>query len=369
MQARHTQVKIIYEGHDITRDLEPYLLSFTFNDNSGDKADDIAIQIQDRDGKFLSDWAVSKSDKITCSIVKQEDSSESLPCGMFEVDQIEYSFPPHVLSIKGVSTAITKGMRNENHTRAWENVQIRTICADIANIHGLKLFYDAPDYMIERREQVSKPDIEFLSALCSDYGLSVKVRDNKLIVYDIEEYESHESVSEILLSDKKILSCKFTSKSVEVYRKAKVKYHHPVKHEDYDEEYEDESEEGSERELEIREYAESSSQAAKIAEKRIKTGNKKEITGNISMMGDLRFSGGQNITLGEAGMFSGKYTITKATHKIDSSGYTTSLELGEVKASKSQIKAHKAKRTGKNKKASTSEIFYEGTKYYGYKPE
>lgn len=369
MQARYTQVKIIYEGHDITRYLEPYLLSFTFNDNSGDKADDIAIQIQDRDGKFLSDWAVSKSDKITCSIIIHDENIMSLPCGIFEVDQIEYSYPPHVLNIRGVSTAITKGMRSENHTRAWENVKISTICSDIANSHGLKLFYDAPEYMIERREQVSKPDIEFLSSLCGDYGLSVKVRDNKLIIYDIEEYEAHESVSEILLSDKKILSCKFTSNSVEVYRKCRVKYHHPVKHEEYEGEYEDEDEEGSERELEIREYAESNSQAAKIAEKRIKTGNKKEVTCSINLTGDLRYSGGQNVTLGEAGMFSGKYTITKATHKIDSSGYTTSLELGETGKSKSRTQEHKKKRTGKNKKASAGEIFYEGTKYYGYKAE
>ena len=369
LKARSTEISIIYEGKNITQDIAPYLLSFTFNDNSTDKADDISIQIEDREGLWLNDWAPSKSDKITCSVILHDENDTSLPCGTFQVDQIEYSYPPGVLSIKAVSTAITSGMRNEKHNRAWENVKLKTIAQDIASQNGLSLFYDAKEFMIERREQIQKSDLEFITSLSKDYGLGVKVRDGQLIIYDEKEYEEKPESAELLKSDRKILSCKFTSKSSEVYRKAHVKYHHPVRNETYESESEDEDEEGSERVLEIREYAESTSQAQETAERRLYEANKKEITGSINLMGDIRFSAGQNILLGGFGMFSGKYTITKATHKIDSSGYTTSLEIGETKASKKSTKTHKTKRTGKSKKnASTKELFYEGTEYYGYKP-
>lgn len=368
MQARSTQISIIYEGKNITQDIAPYLLSFTFNDNASDKADDISIQIEDRDGLWFSSWAPTKSDRITCSIITEEGS---LPCGTFQVDQIEYSLPPRILTVKAVSTAITQGMRHEAHNRAWENASLKVIAQDIADSNKLALFYDAPEFMLERREQINMPDLEFISSLAKDFGLAVKVRDGKLIVYDEEAYESHESVSEILMSDRKLISVKFTSKSAEVFRKAKVKYHHPVKAEVYEGEDEDEDEEGSERVLEIREYAESDSQAKEIASKRLYEANKTEITGSITLMGDVRFSAGLNIMLGEFGMFSGKFTITKAAHKVSSSGYTTTLELGGTKPGKKSTGTHKAKRTGKTqgKKAANAELFYEGTKYYGYKGE
>lgn len=367
MQARHTELKITYENKDISTDISPYILSFSFTDNASDKADDLTLTLEDRDGLWFTDYAPSKGDKITCAIILHEgENSESLPCGSFSVDQIEYSMPPRVLSIKGVSASITKSMRTENHNRAWENVSLKTICSDLASGNSLGLFYEGEDFEIERVEQASKPDIEFLSSLCKDYGMNLKVRDEKLIVYSQEENEESESVAELDISDKKILTCKFVSKSAEVYRKARVKYHNSVKDELYEGEYEDEDEEGSERVLEVREYVSSSGDAQRLAEKKLKAANKTEVTGNITLMGDIRFSGGQNITLSSFGIFSGKFTITKATHKIDSSGYTTSLELGQTQNTKKQIQNHKKKRTGK-KSSGSSELFYEGTKYYGYK--
>lgn len=367
MQSRNTTVTIIYEGKNITRNIEPYLLSFTFNDNSSDKADDISLSLEDRTGLWFSDFSPSKGDKITCSIVHHEaDSSESLPCGSFEVDQIDYSMPPRVLNIKAISTSISKKMRFEKHNRAWENVTLKTICTDIANSNQLGIFYDAPEFMIERFEQASKPDIEFITDICKDYGLNVKVRDGKLIVYDSEEYELKGSVGEIDIDDKNLISCKFSSKSTKVYRKAKVKYHDSIKDETYEGEDEDEVEEGSERELEIHEYVKSSGEAQRLASKRLYESNKKEITGSITLKGDMRFSGGQNIMLSNFGIFSGKHSISKATHKVDSSGYTTTLELGQTKDTKKQNQNHKKKRTGK-KSTTSSELFYEGTKYYGYK--
>ena len=86
--------------------------------------------------------------------------------------------------------------------------------------------------------------------------------------------------------DKRLLSCRFTTKTAKVYRKARLRYHHPVKDEDYDEEYEDYAEEGSERILEIHERAETSDDAKRIAEQRLIEANRKEITASITLKGD-----------------------------------------------------------------------------------
>ena len=148
-EARNLEVVISYEGRDISRDIAPFLLSFTYTDNNSDKADDINLTLEDRAGLWRNSWFPAKGDKITASLSAHDwdapDETVSLPCGTFEVTQIDYSGPPSVISIKGVSVPVSKASGNEKHTRAWENVKLRTIAEDVANKGGLSLYFDCPD--------------------------------------------------------------------------------------------------------------------------------------------------------------------------------------------------------------------------------
>lgn len=98
-EARRAEVRIIYEGKDISRDIAPYLISFSYTDNAKDKTDDISLVLEDRGRKWCVDWFPSKGDKIRASIIihgwEDDTRTESLPCGLFEVDQIECSGPPN----------------------------------------------------------------------------------------------------------------------------------------------------------------------------------------------------------------------------------------------------------------------------------
>lgn len=364
MQSRNTEVRITYRNKDITKDIAPYLTQFTYTDNSGGTADDIAFTLQDRAGLWLTDWFPAKGDKVTCSIVVNDTTTQSLPCGVYEVDQIDYSSPPRTITIKAVSTAVSTKLKDEKHNRAWENVTLKRIASDIANGCGLGLYFDAEDFTLERREQVNESDIVFITSLCEGYGLAVKVNDGKLIIYDEDTYDSKSAVAEISADDKKLISWKFSTKAAGTYRKAKVTYHHADKAQTFEGEAEDENAEGTERVLELKVYAESSGDAKELAEKKLYEANKKEITGNLSLMGDLRFRAGVNISLSGFGVFSGKYTITKSTHTLGN-GYTTALELKQGTEAKKTGKAKKKKAA----KSSAGELYYTGTNYYGYKGE
>lgn len=361
MLARTTILRIHWEGRDITREVSPYITAFTFTDNSAGKADDITLTLEDRKGLWLTDWFPSKSDRINASIITLHNS---LPCGEFSIDQIDYSAPPKIISIKAVSTSAKKKAKGEKHSKAWENITLREIAADIAASNSLSLFYDAGTYSLERREQVQQSDLEFLEGLCSDFGLNVKITASKLIIYSEGNYDSHESTGTLSAQDKGLISYKFSAKTAGTYRKARVKYHHPVKNEDYDAEETDEDEEGSERELVIHERVDSQAQAQEIATQRLKSANSKEISGTITLKGDTRFVAGSNITLEGFGGFSGKYFIETATHSLGL-GYTTSLKLKMGSASKKALKNAKAKARKKTKATGAGELYYEGTRYYG----
>ena len=363
-QARRAEVAIIYEGKDISRDIAPYLVSFTYTDNASGKADDISLTLEDRERLWCGDWFPSKGDKIRASIIvhnwEDESRTESLPCALFEVDQIECSGPPNQVTIKGVSTLVSKPMRQEKHTKAWENVTLSTIAGDFASKSGLGLFWDSKNNpQFERRDQVEVSDLEFLSWLCKDYGIAVKVTDTQLVCYDEETYEEHESVAELSYGDKKMIRWSFSSKTAGTYKAAKIQYHDAAKDETYEVEEEDEDTEGTGRVLEINQRTDNEADARKIAKKKLQSANKKEITGNLTLMGDLRFVGGSNITIEGFGAFDGKYTIEKASHSV-SSGYTTKLDLSMGKESKKSAKNKK----GKKKSSSPGRLVYTGDNVY-----
>lgn len=363
-QARYTEIIITYNGSDISKDLRPYLLSFTFTDNAKGKADDISLTLQDSQGEWLRDWVPAKSDSITASIViHSEQGAQSLPCGDFSVDQIDYAFPPHTLTIKAVSADIKRKAVTQRKTKQWEDTTLSGICGDIASNNGLSLLLDIEqDFPITRVDQTEQSDLDFLFTLCNDYGWSVKLQKGRLVVYNTEKYENASESLTLTSDDRRVISARFSSKTAKVYKKARVKYHDPVKDEDYEEEYEDDAQEGSERELEIIERAESKSDAQRIARERVTEANRKEITGSITMLGDVRLAAGITVMLDSFGMFSGKYFLNKVTHKIDPAGYTTTLELGLPKQEKGKSKSRKG--TRKSTGGTSGEVFYEGERYY-----
>lgn len=354
MIARSVNVVITYKGKDISLDIAPFLTSFTFTDNSGKTADDISFTLMDRKGLWLSSWFPAKGDKVTCSIVVDDQTAKSLPCGVYEVDQIDYSAPPQTMTIKAVSAAITKGMKNEKHNRTWENAGIKLIASDIANNNGLALYFDAEDITLERREQIQQSDMEFINSLCSDYGLEVKVNEGKLIIYDGELNDDKESVAELKSDDPKIISWKFSTKASGIYKKAHVKYHNAAKNETYEAEDEDDSTEGTERVYEYSGYIESDGDAKALAKRMLYEANKKETSCSIVLMGDMRFRAGSNVTFSGFGAFDGKYNISKAVHTVGN-GYTTTLEVKQEKQSKKKAK---------KKKAQSQMPYYTGDKFY-----
>ena len=350
--ARWAEVVIIYEGVNISRDIAPYLLNFTYTDNASDKADDISFSLEDRERLWVNDWFPTKGDKVKVSIVVHDWNSanrtESLPCGTFEVDQIDCSGPPNQVTIKAISTLVSKPMRQEKHTKAWENVKLSTIAGDMASKNGLALFWDSnEDPFFERRDQVETSDLEFFSTLARDYGIAVKVTDTQLVCYLEEDYEEHAPVGELLFGDKKLINWSFSTKAAGTYKAAKLQYHDPVKNETHIvTESSEDGTEGTGRTLEINQKADTESDAKKIAKEKLRKANKREITGNITLMGDLRFVGGSNVTISGFGAFDGKYVIEKATHSISGS-YTTKLDLSMGKESKKEVRKKKKAKSGK----------------------
>ncbi len=70
--ARRVTVKLYFKGKDISKELSKYLISMTYTDNEEDKADDISLTLDDREGRWIKDWLYTgrKKKTITGGITK-----------------------------------------------------------------------------------------------------------------------------------------------------------------------------------------------------------------------------------------------------------------------------------------------------------
>ena len=129
--ARRTSVDIAFDGTDITKDIKPYLLSVVYTDDTDDLADDLKIEVQDRDGVWLEEWLVeaveaAASGKLPISaVIKPEswnkETQEELKTGAFELDSVDASGPPATVTISASGLAFSSGMRQTKKSRAWKN--------------------------------------------------------------------------------------------------------------------------------------------------------------------------------------------------------------------------------------------------------
>lgn len=183
--ARRVRLAVTIGGHDATDALAPSLLSATYTDNAAGKADEVRLDLHDRDGKWLGEWAPKKGTEVSMRILCTDwfgpGQDASLNCGSFKVDEVEYSGPPTKVSIKAVSAALTDGLRETKKTQAWEGYSLQAVAGEIAQRNGLELLYNADAFPFNRQDQREESDLPFLQRLASARGVNVKVHDGKLV--------------------------------------------------------------------------------------------------------------------------------------------------------------------------------------------
>lgn len=256
-----------------------------------------------------------------------------LPCGEFELDSVNASGPPSVVTIKASGLPASAKIRQTKKTKGWESYNLSGIANEIAAANGMTCMFESEsDPFYERVEQLDTSDIKFLSELCHDAGLSLKSTDNLLVLFDQAAYEAKEPIFVIGwgsgytkyrlntgASDSKYSSCRVsyvdsTGNCIEAI----------VKTEDYDPQAKDG------QRLEIKAKVSSVEEAKVLAEKQLRLHNKFAKTAVFDFPGNPTLVAGLTVKLVDWGLWSGKYIISQATHTVSSSGYTTQIKLRKV---------------------------------------
>ena len=344
--ARRTAVEIAFDGVDITDSIRPYLKSFTYIDNEEDEADNIQIQLHDRESLWLEDWLSEAIDAAAAATLQmdavivqsnwQGDGQDLvLPCGSCELDTVDYSTPPSVITIKGTALPFSSKIRQTKQDRAWENISLSAIARQIAAANGMRCMIEsAQDLFYQRVEQTGVSDISFLARLCRNAGISLKTTNHIIVLFDQAAYEAKSIITTIRRGDGNYTKCKLTVSAADhQYTSCRVSYVDPgagqciegiAKIQDYKEDSK------NNQQLEIKAKVTSRSQAQQLAQKQLRMHNKYCKTASFTMPGNPTLAAGLTVRLQGWGAFDGKYIIAQATHTVSSSGYATQVKLRTV---------------------------------------
>ncbi len=337
----HPMFVLAYEQKNITNDITPYVRAVTYTDYLSGQSDELEVELEDADGRWVRNWYPGKGDKL--SLKMGYDSAPLLPCGSFEVDEIEFAQPPATVTIRALATGVTPSVRTRVG-RAYENTTLAAIAQRIAKRNKLTLIGRIRDIRIDRVTQYQERDVAFLARLAREFGYAFKIVDRKLVFTELAELRDGNAVTTLKVAD--LISIRLRDKIKDVYAQAKGKYHDPKtkKLVVYGVQGDQVAEVGqTTASTKKRSGSATSGDTLKLSTRGSKAAvqaktqaaldaaNLQQTGGSIGMPGNPKLVAGVTFELVDCGRLSGKYLVESARHRIErSGGYTTELDVMRV---------------------------------------
>ena len=327
------EVVLKYEQKDITADIKPYLMSVSYTDYLGGQSDELQIEVEDVDGRWLRSWYPDQGDSLSLEIGDQ--FTGMVKMGSFELAEIEYQHPPSVVRLKALATGITRSNRTLK-PKVYRDTTLAKIVRQVAQRLKLSVTGTVADIRIDHVTQYQERDVEFLARLAREYGHTFKIVDRTLVFHSNVELAKQEPVTELLPADIKTLRLRDLIKGVPEEavvtgydaRRKQVRRQRrrntPLRA-------------GSKRAATtdtlkiVANRGESDQQLAARADAALNDAKQSQVAGSITLVGHAKLVAGQVVRLKGYGKLSGKYLVKQSRHDIRrTAGYVTTLEVRMV---------------------------------------
>jgi len=226
--ARNIRVIVIFNKIDISEDIAHSISSLNYTDNSKNAIDDLEIELENLDYRWLKEWYPDENAQLLVGIHEElENETNFLDLGTFYVD--EPTFEDHKLTLKCLALPLDQNIRDQKNSVAWENITLKELVTQIANKHEMNAEIYAENVFFERLDQNQETDLAFINRVIKEIGLNMKVSDDKIIIFDDEEMEKNDTIEIFNIKDYRIRSFSLKKKNKEIYDKVEVSYYDPDK--------------------------------------------------------------------------------------------------------------------------------------------
>lgn len=329
MKTRRAYVKVLYKSKELTRDITGLIASFAYNERLDGEADDISLSFLDKNGNFVyENFLPSRGDTLVPTLYfehwQREDELYEISPGEFEVDEfeIEHSQGVQRISINAVPAVVHSSLSGQKKTRAWENVKLATIAGDIASSQQVGLVYHAGEILLSRVDQKGQSDLVFLSSLCRQNGLRLKIADKKIIIADSREQEKRQAINQEQFCS---FSCRVQSQ--DVYSGVHLKYYDALNGKTFDWQYAPPNAPKVGKVLELNERVESYAQAEQLAKAMLRDKNKKAVELSMKIMPNPFIRAGSVIEFSPIAYLGETFIVSEMSWQLDGSMFSQNLKL------------------------------------------
>ena len=364
-KANRTVLKVVYKGEDISKEIQEYILDFSYTDNDND-TEDLQLTLENKEELWYRDWFPEKGDTIEVTILMFRDDEEiKIPIGEFEVDGLNVKGKPNVSTIKAISAFISGEIRDTKRSKAWEKIDFKSIVSEIAGNHGYSAVFNVENNKTyDKVDQNNLSDIEFIRQLCKDLGFDIKVNNNKIVITDEEYFEKKEPDFNIF-NDRKdaakndifdLIDWDFDESSIGAYTSCENQYKDPETRTVYKSKAESKKEHKSKKVLRLNKKVKSDAENEQLCKDALKRENAKTKTAKFSFAPDRPIFAKNLINVTGWGKFDGKYLIDSVNHKIDGNGYTVDLDCRKFYKGMSISTSSESKEAGSDGGSSSDKI-------------
>lgn len=330
---RKSRILVKYNRTDISDTVTDLLESFDWTDVAGGEADTVSLVLNDKDKMWIKKGFIPVAKDYIKLWIKVNDwmyggDNRKSFCGKFQVDCFTASGFPDIFTLEGICLPINKSFNVTQRNKTYKKTSVKRILSDIAKRAGMKLVYDAPNHSIDEISQSGQTDMTFAFSVCDDYGLSLKVYNNKLVAYDQTRYEKKKIRYTIKRSDLiGIRDYSIQRNITTMYDGVKMQYSSKDK-KTVTYSYKIPGKKGR-RYLFISGSADSHADAEKKSKAQLLKNLRSVQTLTLTLMGDPKYKACQTFKLEGFGKLNGKYFIDKVVHSKNGA-YTSTITAHKV---------------------------------------
>jgi uncharacterized protein len=326
--VRSPQWVLTYQGINITADISTMIVSINYLDYLSELSGEVEVVIEDHDRRWQTSWYPTLGDELNLAIGYKGEGL--LPCGDFQIDQLELGGPPDTFTMRCLAAYITPAIRTRNSI-GYENQTLLGIAQTIAGKYGLAVVSapDVIDIAFQRVTQKHETDLAFLKRLALEHDYDFTVRGLLLVFYSRATLAAIPPA--LAVTRKDVESFEFRNRSHHTYRGAQVAYQNPSSKSLIAQSAAAIAPVSTSDILKVVARCENGQQALLMAQAALNAENLLFTDASLVMPGSILMASGNTIQISGFGEFDGPYIILVARHRLDRAhGYTTRLEVSRV---------------------------------------
>ncbi|WP_421211442.1 phage late control D family protein [Aeromonas enteropelogenes] len=169
--------QVLVDGKDISAAIRPRLGSMAITDNRGFTADTIEIALDDSDGQLQ----MPRRGATLRALIGWQGGA-LVDKGTYQIDEMEHSGSPDVLTIRGKSADLRGGM-NKLRERSWHQTTVNSIVEQLATPYQLTpcVGDSLKGQQIDHIDQTNESDLTFLTRLAVQCDAIATVKSGLLM--------------------------------------------------------------------------------------------------------------------------------------------------------------------------------------------